>query len=153
MARNATNKLLQQAKKSKSDEFYTQFSDIESELQHYKNHFKDKVVYCNCDDARISNFFKYFADNFKELGLKKLIAACYQEQKFDLFNTEEYENGFFFQYAGIDDETSSPNSNDRVQFKTSHPLKLPKFYLAKYVYKFVKTNKWIFYLKLIAIII
>jgi hypothetical protein len=69
MARNATNKLLQQAKKLKSDEFYTQLSDIESELQHYKNHFKDKIVYCNCDDARISNFFKYFANNFKELGL------------------------------------------------------------------------------------
>ena len=63
MARNATNTLLQKAKKSKSDEFYTQLSDIESELQHYKNHFKNKVVYCNCDDPTISNFFKYFALN------------------------------------------------------------------------------------------
>lgn len=117
MARNATNKLLQQAKKSKSDEFYTQLSDIESELQHYKNHFKDKVVYCNCDDARISNFFKYFADNFKELGLKKLIASCYQEQKIDLFNTEETENGFFYEYTGKEGETTSPNSNDIIYFK------------------------------------
>lgn len=56
MARHATNKLLQKAKKSKSDEFYTQLSDIESELQHYKSHFKGKVVYCNYDDARVSNF-------------------------------------------------------------------------------------------------
>ena len=80
MARKATNKLLQKAKGSKSDEFYTQLSDIESELQHYKDHFKDKVVFCNCDDPRISNFFKYFASNFKELGLKKLISACYKEQ-------------------------------------------------------------------------
>ncbi|OWP83300.1 adenosine deaminase, partial [Flavobacterium davisii] len=78
MARNATNKLLQKAKKTKSDEFYTQLSDIESELQHYRNHFKNKVVYCNCDDPTISNFFKYFALNFKELGLKKLIASCYK---------------------------------------------------------------------------
>jgi hypothetical protein len=95
MARKATNKLLQKAKKSKSDEFYTQLCDIESELQHYKSHFKDKVVYCNCDDPTISNFFKYFASNFKGLGLKKLIASCYKEQEIDLFNTEETESGFF----------------------------------------------------------
>ena len=56
MTRNATNKLLQKAKKLKSDEFYTQLSDITSELQHYKEHFKGKVVYCNCDDPRNSNF-------------------------------------------------------------------------------------------------
>ncbi|MGB4820272.1 MAG: adenine-specific methyltransferase EcoRI family protein, partial [Saprospiraceae bacterium] len=126
MARNATNKLLQKAKKSKSDEFYTQLSDIESELQHYKNHFKDKVVFCNCDDARISNFFKYFADNFKELGLKKLIAACYQEQKNDLFNTEETENGFFFEYTGKEGETSSPNSNDIIHFKSDGDFRSPE---------------------------
>ena len=95
MARNATNELLQNAKKSKSDEFYTQLSDIESELQHYKSHFENKVVYCNCDDHRISNFFNYFASNFKELGLKKIITSCYREQVRDLFNAEEDENGFF----------------------------------------------------------
>jgi hypothetical protein len=126
MARNASNKLLQKAKKSKSDEFYTQLSDIESELQHYKNHFKDKVVYCNCDDARISNFFKYFADNFKELGLKKLIASCYQEQKIDLFNTEETENGFFFEYTGQEGETSLPNSNDIIYFKADGDFRSPE---------------------------
>lgn len=87
MARNATNELLQKAKKAKSDEFYTQLKDIESELQYYKTHFKNKIVYCNCDDPRISNFFNYFASNFKELGLKKLITACYREQKRNLFNT------------------------------------------------------------------
>ena len=126
MARNATNRLLQQAKKSKSDEFYTQLSDIESELQHYKNHFNDKVVYCNCDDARISNFFKYFADNFKELGLNKLIASCYQEQKNDLFNTEETENGFFYEYTGKEGETSSPNSNDIIHFKGDGDFRSPE---------------------------
>ena len=66
MARKATNKLLQKAKKSKSDEFYTQLSDIESELQHYKSHFKNKVVYCNCDDPTISNFFNYSNKFFKK---------------------------------------------------------------------------------------
>lgn len=93
MARKATNKLLQKAKKSKSDEFYTQLSDIESELQYYKDHFKGKVIYCNCDDARISNFSNIFHPTLK-LGLKKLIAACYQEQKNDLFNRDETKNGF-----------------------------------------------------------
>ena len=69
MARNATNKLLQKAKKSKSDEFYTQLSDIESELQHYKSHFNDKVVYCNCDNPQTSNFFKFFASTASNIIL------------------------------------------------------------------------------------
>lgn len=102
MARNATNMLLQKAKKMKSDEFYTQLSDIASELQHYKDHFKDKVVYCNCDDPRSSNFFNYFANNFKELGLKKLITACYKEQTNDLFYEKENEKAFCYEYT--DDE-------------------------------------------------
>lgn len=115
MARNATNELLQKAKKAKSDEFYTQLSDIESELQHYKSHFKNKVVYCNCDDPRISNFFNYFALNFKELGLKKLITACYIEQKRNLFNTKEDENGFFYEYVG--EENNKPNPDNIIYFK------------------------------------
>ena len=64
------NKNLHNAKKGKNDEFYTQLSDIERELKHYKHHFKDKVVYCNCDDPRVSNFFHYFSYNFDKLGLK-----------------------------------------------------------------------------------
>lgn len=117
MARNATNKLLQQAKRSKSDEFYTQLSDIESELQHYKNHFRNKVVYCNCDDPTISNFFKYFVLNFKELGLKKLIASCYKEQEMDLFNSNKTENGFYYEYSGTSEENITPTSKDIVYFK------------------------------------
>ena len=77
MVRQATNELLQKAKKSKSDEFYTQFCDIERELQHYPDCFHEKVVYCNCDDARVSNFYRYFKKNFDTLGLKALIASCY----------------------------------------------------------------------------
>lgn len=70
---------LDKAKKNKADEFYTQMPDIEAELRHYKEHFRDKVVLCNCDDPYESNFFKYFAMNFNYLGLKKLIATSYSE--------------------------------------------------------------------------
>ncbi|MBL7663295.1 adenine-specific methyltransferase EcoRI family protein [bacterium] len=119
MARNATNKLLQKAKKSKSDEFYTQLCDIESELGFYKTHFKDKVVYCNCDDPRISNFFKYFALNFEELGIKKLITSCYREQRADLFSEKSDESGFFFEYTNADDEKNKLNSIKVKPFKGS----------------------------------
>jgi len=100
MPRNATNQLLQKAKKSKSDEFYTQLCDIERELQYYPNCFRDKTVYCNCDDPRRSNFFRYFVSHFHELGLKKLIASCYREQNVDLFNPQIPEKGFYFEYTG-----------------------------------------------------
>lgn len=71
------NENLSAAKNAKKDEFYTQLGDIENELRHYKEHFKDKIVFCNCDDPYESNFVKYFAMNFNALGLKKLIATCY----------------------------------------------------------------------------
>lgn len=68
---------LNSAKDAKKDEFYTKLDDIAKELKYYKPYFKDKVVFCNCDDPYESNFFKYFALNFNALGLKKLIATCY----------------------------------------------------------------------------
>ncbi|MBQ8013029.1 MAG: hypothetical protein IJ257_01350, partial [Treponema sp.] len=74
----AQNKDLNQAKAQKNDEFYTQLSDIENEMRHYRAHFKGKTVFCNCDDPYESNFFKYFAIYFNSLGLKKLIATCYR---------------------------------------------------------------------------
>lgn len=73
----ANNKSLHKAKVSKNDEFYTQLSDIEKELIHYREHFNNKIVLCNCDDPFESNFFKYFALNFNVLGLKKLICTSY----------------------------------------------------------------------------
>ena len=73
----AKNKDLNKAKEQKNDEFYTQLSDIENEMRHYREHFKGKTIFCNCDDPYESNFFKYFAMNFNFLGLKKLIATCY----------------------------------------------------------------------------
>lgn len=71
------NKNLNAAKAAKLDDFYTQMTDIERELQHYWPHFRGKVVFCNCDDPYESNFFKYFALRFNQLGLKKLICTCY----------------------------------------------------------------------------
>lgn len=88
------NSALHRANRAKEDEFYTQLADIEVELRHYRNHFKDKVVFCNCDDPYESNFFKYFAMNFNYLGLKKLIATCYKGSpitytQLNMFGNEE----------------------------------------------------------------
>jgi len=77
MDTKSLNKNLHKAHQAKKDEFYTQLVDIEKELKHYKDQFRGKVVYCNCDDPFESNFFKYFAANFNALGLKKLITASY----------------------------------------------------------------------------
>ncbi len=90
------NSNLHQAKKEKNDEFYTQLVDIENELKHYKQHFKGKIVFCNCDDPYESNFFKYFVLNFERLGLKKLIGMGYATspivgKEVPLFEIEGYE--------------------------------------------------------------
>lgn len=92
-------KLMDEAKKNKADEFYTQLNDIELELKHYKSYFEGKIVLCNCDDPFESNFFKYFAMNFNYLKLKKLICTCYdgssivgeQLSLFDLMEEEKIE--------------------------------------------------------------
>ncbi len=73
----ATNKSLHLANKAKKDEFYTQLDDISNELRHYKEHFKGKVVFCNCDDPYESNFFKFFVLNFNSWQIKRLICTCY----------------------------------------------------------------------------
>jgi len=77
MANKSLNKNLHKASKAKNDEFYTQLTDIEKEIKHYKNQFHRKVVYCNCDDPFESNFFKYFAANFNALKLKKLVTTSH----------------------------------------------------------------------------
>ncbi|TAK96034.1 modification methylase [Patescibacteria group bacterium] len=79
MESKSSNKNLHKASQAKKDEFYTQLVDIEKELKHYKDQFRGKVVYCNCDDPFESNFFKYFAANFNALGLKKLITTSYDK--------------------------------------------------------------------------
>ncbi|MET0011757.1 adenine-specific methyltransferase EcoRI family protein [Dehalococcoides mccartyi] len=75
--KKSLNQNFHRASAAKKDEFYTQLVDIEKELKHYKQQFRGKVVYCNCDDPFESNFFKYFAANFNALGLKKLVTTSY----------------------------------------------------------------------------
>ncbi|KAB1158096.1 adenosine deaminase [Flavobacterium luteum] len=112
IAEKTLNRTLHIAKSSKKDEFYTQLSDIESELTHYKKHFKNKVVFCNCDDPRNSNFFKYFAYNFEKLGLKKLITTCYKNQETDLFINEETEKAVFLEYNGDINGNKIPDAEE-----------------------------------------
>ena len=106
------NKDLKAAKNAKKDEFYTQLADIENELRHYKEHFKDKVVLCNCDDPRISNFFHYFSYNFEQLGLKKLITTCYKNQERDLFSQNNSERAIWLEYYGDKNNNRVPDPDE-----------------------------------------
>ena len=99
----AQNQNLQAAQRAKKDEFYTQLGDINNELQHYGRHFKGKVVYCNCDDPRVSKFFQYFSLKFEHLGLKKLITTCYKNQEMDLFSQHDAERAIMLEYDGDQD--------------------------------------------------
>ena len=112
MAKKAQNNNLHKAKNNKKDEFYTQLADIEYELRHYKEHFKDKVVYCNCDDPRVSNFFHYFSYNFEHLGLKKLIATCYKNQNADLFSQNDSEKAIYLEYDGDKNGNNVPDPEE-----------------------------------------
>lgn len=106
------NSNLHSAKNAKKDEFYTQLQDIENELKHYKEHFRGKTVFCNCDDPRVSNFFHYFAYGFEELGLKKLITTCYKNQNADLFSTHESEKAVMLEYTGDKNGDKIPNAEE-----------------------------------------
>ncbi len=108
----AANRNLHKAKTNKKDEFYTQLVDIENELQHYWPHFRDKVIYCNCDDPRVSNFFRYFSLQFHELGLKKLITTCYKNQQMDMFSQNDSERSIYLEYDGTENETGIPSVED-----------------------------------------
>lgn len=96
----SNHKTLSGAKANQFDEFYTRIEDIENELRYYKPHFKGKTVLCNCDDPRVSNFFRYFSLNFEALGLKKLIATCYKNNEPDLFSTKSSEQAVYIIYEG-----------------------------------------------------
>lgn len=104
----ANNNNLGQAKKAKKDEFYTQLPDIEKELRHYENHFRNKVVLCNCDDPKVSNFFVFFVRNFKHLGLKRLITTCYKNNHPDIFSNNDNEQAVYLIYDGGDDNNPDP---------------------------------------------
>lgn len=109
MIAKTKNSGLNNARDAKKDEFYTQLSDIEKELKHYKAHFKGKIVYCNCDDPRVSNFFHYFSYNFERLGLKKLIATCYKNKEVDLFSQGNTDEAVFLEYEGDKNNNKLPD--------------------------------------------
>ncbi len=113
------NETLSNAKRAKKDEFYTQLSDIENELRHYKQHFKGKTVLCNCDDPKVSNFFVYFVRNFYELGLKRLITTCYKNNQPDLFSQNDCEQAVWLDYRGGDDN----NPDVTKVAATAQPMK------------------------------
>ncbi len=121
-------KTLHNAKKQKLDEFYTQLVDIENELKHYKDQFRGKVVFCNCDDPKESNFVKYFSMNFEHLGLKKLIATHFKEA--NLFTQEA---PYKLEYTGDKDGNRMPDANEFItemigdgDFRSSESIKLLK---------------------------
>ena len=128
------NAALTAAKRAKKDEFYTQRVDIENELRHYKAQFKDKVVLCNCDDPRQSEFFKYFVENFEKLGLKRLIATCYKSQDVDLFSQGDCERAICQVYEGDkngnmvldDDEVSVRHLNGDGDFRSAECIEILK---------------------------
>lgn len=149
--------LLTKAKANKKDEFYTQSVDIESELKHYESHFCGKVVYCNCDDPKISNFFKYFSMNFKRLGIKRLISACYKNQEDDLFSSREYEPAVYLECDHAFDDPNFVDENIKTfdgdgDFRSTESINLlkesdvvvtnPPFSLFReYVAQLIKHNK------------
>ena len=155
--RNMPRALLTDAKANKKDEFYTQLIDIEMELKHYKSHFAGKVVYCNCDDPRTSNFFKYFSLSFKTLGLKKIIASCYKNQEKNLFSSEENEPAVYLESDTGDNDPDFINRSFKVfkgdgNFRSSECIALliqsdivvtnPPFSLFReYVAQLIKYNK------------
>jgi len=106
------NSSLTTARFNKNDEFYTELTDIEKEIRHYRKHFQGKVVFCNCDDPRISNFFHFFSYNFEALGLKKLITTCYQNQNRDGFSDHSCSEAIYLEYNGDKNGDRVPNANE-----------------------------------------
>ena len=96
-----SNNNLNTAKKNKNDEFYTQLADIEKELVYYTKHLENKAIYCNCDDYRISNFVKYFKDNFNTLKLARLIAT----------NKDNGTGAYKYDYNGTEEKITALNGN------------------------------------------
>ena len=118
----AGNSNLHDSIRNKQDEFYTQLSMIENELKHYTAHFKDKVIFCNCDDPYESSFFKYFALNFNRLSIKKLITTGYvssqtEGQEFDIWTNKEETTPSRLTYATCINDISDLNNDGRINLE------------------------------------
>ncbi len=122
----AGNKNLHAANRAKQDEFYTQLSDIEKELKHYRKHFRGKTVYCNCDDPTISNFFLYFRLNFEKLGLKRLITTCYKNRQTDIFSEHNMEAAAGVEYVGDGTEPHVFQLKEDGDFRSHECIELLK---------------------------
>lgn len=94
------NAYLNKAKSRKDDECYTRMSDIEMEMRHYRRHFKNKVIYCNCDDPRESKFYQHFKQKFDVYGLKEVITTCYMNDSPDFFSKHDSNESKGVRYDG-----------------------------------------------------
>lgn len=106
------SKVRHKAKVNKNDDFYTSIEIIEDELKHYSSEFKDKIILCNCDDPRVSNFFHYFSYNFDKLNLKKLITTCYKSQILEMFTDSKSDKAIFLEYEGGKNHSQIPIIED-----------------------------------------
>lgn len=130
------NANLHKAKKEKNDEFYTRYDDIEKEIQHYKNFFKGKVVYCSCDDWEVSNFVKYFNDNFNTFGLERLISTCYNKNgngTWYIRTKQNVENGILNGNGDFRSEESIAFLKEADVVVTNPPFSLFREYVAQFV--------------------
>ncbi len=110
--RTTRNRDFHEARQGKKDEFYTSLDDIELELKYYAAHFEGKVVYCNCDDPRSSNFFRYFSANFEKLRLKKLITTCYRSPDPTFFGRGDSDQAVYLEYAGDKRGSTVPEAEE-----------------------------------------
>lgn len=114
---NRGNQKLLEAKSNKKDEFYTSMEVVERELVFYSDCFRNKTVFCNTDNPFFSNFYKYFAKNFKKLGLKALIASCYKNEELYKDSGKKAQGGFYYYYNGAPDQPITPELKDVVYYK------------------------------------
>lgn len=126
MARKATNTNLHKAKEAKCDEFYTQYCDIERELQYYTSQFYGKTIYCNCDRPGASNFINYFINNFEKLKLKKLFASYYVKNDYSLFSDSPYEPGGYIEYTGSSKDMEIKPFSGSGDFRTEESIRFLK---------------------------
>lgn len=120
------NKILHQAKRAKADEFYTQLEDIEKELKHYEEYFREKTIYCNCDNPYESNFFRYFVMNFNKLGVKKLISTCYGETPYKAIITEVKDQEFNIEQLLENKKNIICELEDNGDFRSQESIELLK---------------------------
>lgn len=122
----SANKSLHAANKAKQDEFYTQLSDIEKELKYYRHHLHGKTIYCNCDDPKVSNFYRYFELNFAKLGLKKLVSTCYRSQQYDMFSKHDKDSAVGIECTGEDTEVAEFQLNGDGDFRSEECIEILK---------------------------